>query len=270
MQASSCATEQHRSTSLNVVSCLAAAFCFPIIANILRSGQPPSGRSRKVRANTFQQTSCVHVASGARSLHQEDAMHVPRPANCVQAFPSALVLAPTRELSSQIYDEARKFAYQTGLRCVVVYGGAPVVEQVGSAHAQMVKDSKVMHVMCLRSMAVQRVLVLTWPASCPQLRQIERGCDILVATPGRLSDLIERARVSLSRVFFLALDEADRMLDMGFEPQVGAVSQALYVCPGAVDWCRRCRVASALWICRSEYHEDAGGRHAGRMLRCCL
>ena len=51
----------------------------------------------------------------------------------MQAFPSALVLAPTRELSSQIYDEARKFAYQTGLRCVVVYGGAPVVEQVGTA-----------------------------------------------------------------------------------------------------------------------------------------
>lgn len=53
-----------------------------------------------------------------------------------------------------------------------------------------------------------------------KLREMERGCDILVATPGRLSDLIERARVSLSRCGYLALDEADRMLDMGFEPQI--------------------------------------------------
>ena len=71
-------------------------------------------------------------------------------------------------------------------------------------------------------------------ALCLQLREMERGVDILVATPGRLSDLLERARVSLQMVRYLALDEADRMLDMGFEPQIRRIVEQMDM-PAAGD-----------------------------------
>jgi len=102
------------------------------------------------------------------------------------SYPTALVLAPTRELVSQIHDEARKFAYRSWVRPAVVYGGA----DIGS-----------------------------------QLRAMDQGCDLLSATPGRLVDMMERGRISLANVRYLVLDEADRMLDMGFEPQIRRIVQ---------------------------------------------
>ena len=67
-----------------------------------------------------------------------------------------------------------------------------------------------------------------------QLRELERGVDILVATPGRLADLLERARVSLQLIRYLALDEADRMLDMGFEPQIRKIVEQMDMPPPGI------------------------------------
>ncbi len=99
------------------------------------------------------------------------------------ARPSALILAPTRELAIQIVDDMRPIAHARALSIAPVYGGAGIVKQArlaGRAH-------------------------------------------ILVATPGRLLDLIERRDISLARVRILVLDEADRMLDMGFKPVVDRI-----------------------------------------------
>lgn len=95
--------------------------------------------------------------------------------------PIILVLAPTRELVSQIEGEAAKYASHFGLRTAAVYGGVPAGSQKAA---------------------------------------LRRGVEILIATPGRLIDLFDQKAVFLSRVSFLVLDEADRMLDMGFEPQL--------------------------------------------------
>ncbi|KHJ42151.1 DEAD/DEAH box helicase [Trichuris suis] len=97
-------------------------------------------------------------------------------------FPSALVLAPTRELSLQIYNESRKFAYRTPIQSAILYGGR-----------ENYKD---------------------------QINKLRTGCHLLVATPGRLNDVMEQGLIGLQACRFLVLDEADRMLDMGFEPQI--------------------------------------------------
>jgi ATP-dependent RNA helicase RhlE len=97
--------------------------------------------------------------------------------------PSALVLAPTRELVRQIVDEIRPLANARALSVAAVYGGAGIERQ----------------------------------------SKLARRAHILVATPGRLEDLLERGAVKLDRVRILVLDEADRMLDMGFRPPVDRI-----------------------------------------------
>ncbi len=97
--------------------------------------------------------------------------------------PAALVLAPTRELAGQIVDELESIARSHNLHVAAVYGG------VGFG---------------------------------PQIKAAQRA-EILVATPGRLEDLIARGAISLKRVRVLVLDEADRMLDMGFKPAVNRI-----------------------------------------------
>jgi len=98
--------------------------------------------------------------------------------------PLAMILAPTRELAEQIYNEIYKITHETGMLNGVFYGGKP-----------MDRD----------------------------LDKLRIGVDIIVATPGRLNDLLERGKISLSKIKTVVLDEADRMLDMGFAPQLDKI-----------------------------------------------
>ncbi|KAH8255056.1 hypothetical protein KR032_012346 [Drosophila birchii] len=107
-------------------------------------------------------------------------------------YPLGLVLAPTRELATQIFEEAKKFAYRSRMRPAVLYGGNNTSEQ---------------------------------------MRELDRGCHLIVATPGRLEDMITRGKVGLENIRFLVLDEADRMLDMGFEPQIRRIVEQLNMPP---------------------------------------
>jgi len=101
-------------------------------------------------------------------------------------YPRALIIVPTRELAQQIAEEVRKFSWGTGLKGVAVYGGTPT----GS-----------------------------------QYRDLMNGVDILIGTPGRLMDFLERRTYSLAKIQVAVLDEADRMLDMGFEKDIRKIVQ---------------------------------------------
>jgi ATP-dependent RNA helicase RhlE len=102
--------------------------------------------------------------------------------------PRALVLTPTRELAAQVAESARTYGRHVGIRTVVVFGGVSIN---------------------------------------PQIDALDAGCDLLVATPGRLLDLAEQRVLDLRAVQCFVLDEADRMLDMGFIPAIRRVVKLL-------------------------------------------
>jgi superfamily II DNA/RNA helicase len=99
-----------------------------------------------------------------------------------------LVLAPTRELADQVADNLKKYASKTALRVAVVYGGVDMD---------------------------------------PQTEALRKGCEVVIATPGRLLDHIQQKNTSLSQVQIVVLDEADRMLDMGFLPDISRILNLL-------------------------------------------
>jgi ATP-dependent RNA helicase RhlE len=103
-------------------------------------------------------------------------------------IPRALVLVPTRELAAQVSEEMNIYARRLSLRSTMIYGGVTIQAQIERLH---------------------------------------RGVDIVVATPGRLLDHAERGTINLSRIKFLVLDEADRMLDLGFIDAIQKVAEYL-------------------------------------------
>lgn len=104
------------------------------------------------------------------------------------AFPRALIITPTRELAAQIDNVAKSVCASTGQQAVIVTGGARYKHQITA---------------------------------------LQKGCDVLVATPGRLIDLLDKKHTSLEDIQVLVLDEADRMLDMGFWPSVRRIMEQL-------------------------------------------
>ena len=99
----------------------------------------------------------------------------------MRSYPLVLVILPTRELAKQTYNESIKIFYRTNIISTVIYGGVDYQEQTYN---------------------------------------LKKGCDVVIGTPGRLLNYLDRGLISLSEVNYLVIDEADEMLDMGFEPDI--------------------------------------------------
>ena len=130
------------------------AFLAPIISLLLKEG-PPKEDEKYLKPNSKYTNSC--------------------------SYPVCLIIVPTRELAEQIYIEARKLLYKTGIVVCKCYGGVPTDTQI---------------------------------------RELRQGVDIVIGTPGRLNEFIDKKILYLNLIKYLVIDESDRMLDMGFKPQL--------------------------------------------------
>ena len=153
--------------------------------------------------------------------------------------PIVLVLAPTRELAVQIKEECDKFGSSSEIKNTVVYGGVP--------------KSK-------------------------QLRDLRSGVEIVIATPGRLIDHLEQGNTNLKRVTYLVLDEADRMLDMGFEPQLRKICSQIrpdrQVLMWSATWPKEVQNLARDYL--NEYYQVtvgsldlAGNKDVTQIIDCC-
>ena len=168
----------------------AASFESMGLRQILRDNIEKSGYKRPtpiqkyaipIIANKRDLMACAQTGSGKTAAFLLPILHNiledecdPHSGDCPQK-PQAVVVAPTRELALQIKEEARKFALQSVAKAVVAYGGT---------------------------------------STGFQMSQLFKGCNVLIATPGRLMDFVEKGKVSFEDCRYLVLDEADRMLDM--------------------------------------------------------
>ncbi|CAG0893106.1 unnamed protein product [Cyprideis torosa] len=167
-----------------------------LLENVVRAGYkkptPVQKYSIPVVKNGRDLMACAQTGSGKTAafllpiIHQLLEEGISGGAGEIPQQPACVIMSPTRELAIQIYQEAIKFCNRSVIRPAIAYGGAAV-----------------------RS----------------QLNKIMAGCHILVATPGRLKDFVGKGQVAFGNLRFFVLDEADRMLDMGFLPDINELME---------------------------------------------
>ena len=163
--------------------------------DVVASAQTGTGKTAAFMLPTLQRIAVekpggakeLDAAAGRGAKRGDAKRNAKRDAKC-NAYPRALIITPTRELAAQIDAVAKSVCASTGQQTVIVTGGARYKHQITA---------------------------------------LQKGCDVLVATPGRLIDLLDKKHTSLENIQVLVLDEADRMLDMGFWPSVRRIMEQL-------------------------------------------